>query len=153
MKQINVSIFLNYLLALAGVLLVLVGLYGPQDIIDALSMRRLGVYALIPLSITLWFGYEWKKIYNGIRDDEFDDYDIALTSRYMRMTFFVAVTMWSGLFLVRSDRFDELRYAFTQSFTGAKASFGALSVGLVFLLLFAATLYFVWKWFELRFHQ
>lgn len=151
MNKPRVSDILNYLLALVGAFLVGVGCFGAESIIDAFKLQNIGISELTVLAITLWIGYEWKKIYVGIRDDEFDEFDIALTSRYMRMSFFITITLWSGLFFVKSSRFQEFRYAIKATFVGAKASYDAFILGGFFLLLLTTTLYFIWKWIELRF--
>ena len=151
MKKNDPSVSTFFLLIIIGFALIAIGLFADSSLIERVIHMRLTWFSAVAAALTVWFFFGWRKIYLALKADSMDEYETALSSRYMRMTFFITVTLWLCALFTTSKSFPEFQFDFVQCFHGIGASGFVISVVVLFVLLVLTTGYFVWKWFELRF--
>lgn len=151
MKKVDAAQIKFVFLALIGCVLIALGLFGSPELIGKLKRIRMSWSPLISVAVTLWTLMGWLKIYLGLKRGTMDDYELALSSRFMRMTFFLTTSCWCWTFFIASKDPAKLKFDFVQCFNGAGPSTAVVTLCCFFLVLGATTGYFIWKWIELKF--
>ena len=95
MKKFDFSQTPLLLLLILGGAFIYAGLFGNESFLSKLAGIRLSWFSITSTAITVWFLLGWRKIYLGFKENSMDEYETALAARYMRMTFFVVVTIWA----------------------------------------------------------
>ena len=151
MKKFDFSKTPLLLLLILGGAFIYAGLFGNESFLSKLAGIRLSWFSIASTAITVWFLLGWRKIYLGFKENSMDEYETALAARYMRMTFFVAVTLWAWAFFSGSKYYPKFQFDLSQCLGGTGSPRLVIVVVAVFVALIATTTYFAWKWFELKF--
>ncbi len=143
------------LIAAIGVILIGMAAFGDPSSLERwfafMNVKKWDITLVFPIVLTCWFAFVWYRIFMGFKEETLDDRDMALAARYMRMSVFVTLTAWLSYVVLRPSVYEQMRLALDRMFRLGVYSAGWLTLFLLAVALVLTTVYFVVRWFLLRF--
>ena len=156
-KKGLVDTVLEFAFVAAGVALAWFGFFGESGFLKGhfagLDIAKWSVYVKIALIATILIAIGWGRIFWGFLTHSLDEYEEALSARFMRMTSFLAVSLWILAFLRSEAASKSFHIAFLKFVKFGQFNFMTLLGLLALFLLAATTVYFTVRWIMLRFFE
>jgi hypothetical protein len=153
-KQLKNAVFENLFLLLGGLLLLLSYFAEPLwKCVSALGAVNWSVFGAIAFVASILFVVGWVRIYRGFRAQSLDEYDQAVAARYMRMTSFLAVSLWVLAYITSDAVWLNFVTAYLKFMKFGQFNAGTLFRLVALVLLASATIYFIVRWVMLRFFK
>lgn len=145
------------LVAVVGIVFVGLALFADPRSLERwfafMNVKKWDITLVVPIVLTCWFAFAWYRIFRGFKEETLDEYDMALAARFMRMSVFVTLTAWLSYVVLRPSVYEQMRLALDRMFRLGVYSAGWLTLFLLAVALVLTTVYFVVRWFMLRFFK
>jgi hypothetical protein len=156
-KKGLVETVLEFAFFILGGVLAWFGVFGEAGFLKVyfatLDIASWSVYIKIALIATILIAIGWGRIFWGFLTHSLNEYEEALSARFMRMTSFLAVFLWVLAYLKSEAVSKSFYIAFLKFVKFGQFNFMTLLGFVALILLTATTVYFTVRWIMLRFFE
>ena len=93
----------------------------------------------------------WIRIFYGFLSKSLDEHETALAARFMRMSFFITLSLWTAAYAFSDAMREKLYFGWLSMSKFGKFDGTFLTESVCLILLATATAYFVARWAEMKF--
>jgi hypothetical protein len=155
-KRLKDSV-VTFFLFLVGELLLFLALFWAVGFLSSFfsskNFARWNVFGAVAFVATILFVVGWIRIFRGFLAQSLDEFGQAVAARYMRMTSFLAVSLWVLAYITSDAVWLNFVTAFLKFVRFGQFNAGTLFYFVALALLASATVYFIVRWVMLRFFK